>query len=48
MDDNDTKAYLEMEQVLTEAQRPRAQEIASRYREERWNRRQAMRRRSND
>ena len=34
LDDNDTRAYLEVEaQVLTEAQRPRAQEIASAYRE---------------
>jgi hypothetical protein len=34
LDDNDTRAYLEVEErVLTEAQRPRAQEIASKYRE---------------
>jgi hypothetical protein len=34
LDDNDTRAYLEMEeQVLTEAQRPPAREIASAYRE---------------
>ena len=34
LDDNDTRAYLEIEeQVLTEAQRPRAREIASAYRE---------------
>jgi hypothetical protein len=34
LDDNDTKAYLEVEeQVLTEAQRPRAREIASTFRE---------------
>ena len=34
LDDNDTRAYLEIEeQVLTEAQRPRAREIASIYRE---------------
>jgi hypothetical protein len=34
LDDNDTRAYLEIEeQVLTEAQRPRAREIASTYRE---------------
>jgi len=34
LDDNDTRAYLEVEeQVLTEAQRPRAREIASAYRE---------------
>jgi hypothetical protein len=34
LDDNDTRAYLEVEaQVLTEAQRPAAREIASAYRE---------------
>jgi hypothetical protein len=34
LDDNDTRAYLEIEeQVLTEAQRPAAREIASAYRE---------------
>ena len=34
LDANDTRAYLEIEeQVLTEAQRPRAREIASAYRE---------------
>ena len=34
LDDNDTRAYLEIEEkVLTEAQRPRAREIASAYRE---------------
>jgi hypothetical protein len=34
LEDNDTRAYLEVEeQVLTEAQRPRAREIASAYRE---------------
>jgi len=34
LDDNDTRAYLEIEeQVLTEPQRPRAREIASAYRE---------------
>jgi len=34
LDDNDTRAYLEIEErVLTEAQRPRAREIASTYRE---------------
>jgi len=33
MDDNDTRAYLDVEaNVLTEAQRPRAQEIASEFR----------------
>ena len=34
MDDNDTKAYLDAEPVLTEAQRPRAREIAEEYREQ--------------
>ena len=34
LDDNDTRAYLEIEeQVLGEAQRPRAREIAASYRE---------------
>jgi hypothetical protein len=34
LDDNDTRAYLEVEErVLTEQQRPRAQEIATAYRE---------------
>ncbi len=34
LDDDDTRAYLEVEaQVLTEQQRPRAQQIASQYRE---------------
>jgi hypothetical protein len=34
IDDNDTRAYLEIEEkVLTEAQRPRAREIASAFRE---------------
>jgi len=39
LDDNDTAAYLEAEQVLSEAQRPRAREIASRYREQVFERR---------
>ncbi len=43
MDDNDTSAYLEAEKVLTEAQRARAMEIASRFRQERWDRRHAAR-----
>jgi hypothetical protein len=34
LDDNDTRAYLEVEeQLLTAAQRPRARKIASEYRE---------------
>lgn len=48
MDDNDTRAYLEAETILTEAQRPRAREIASRFREELSDRREARRKRSND
>jgi len=38
MDDNDTNAYLEAEKVLTEQQRARATEIASKFRQERWDR----------
>ena len=39
LDDNDTRAYLEVERsVLTESQRPRAREIASRFREELYDR----------
>jgi len=39
LDDNDTRAYLQVEQsILTEAQRPRAREIASRFREELYDR----------
>jgi hypothetical protein len=33
LDDDDTRAYLEAEQLLTEEQRPHAREIASAYRE---------------
>jgi len=43
MDDNDTSAYLEAETALTEAQRHRAREIASRFREELSDRREAAR-----
>ncbi len=39
IDDNDTQAYLQAENVLTPAQQPRAREIASRFREELWDRR---------
>jgi hypothetical protein len=42
LDDNDTKAYLDAENLLTEEQRRRAREIAERFREELWDRRQAM------
>jgi hypothetical protein len=41
MDDNDTNAYLEAEKILTEQQRARATEIASKFRQERWDRRHA-------
>ena len=41
MDDNDTSAYLEAEKILTEQQRARATEIASKFRQERWDRRHA-------
>jgi hypothetical protein len=34
MDDNDVKAYLDAEALLTEAQRTRAREIAEQYREQ--------------
>jgi hypothetical protein len=43
-DENDTAAYLEAEQVLTETQRPAARDIATRYREERFDLRQGIRR----
>ncbi|HXN42404.1 MAG TPA: hypothetical protein VN918_11480 [Myxococcaceae bacterium] len=39
IDDNDTQAYLQAESVLTPEQQPRAREIASRFREELWDRR---------
>jgi hypothetical protein len=39
LDDNDTKAFLEAEQVLTEGQRDAAREIASDYRAELFDRR---------
>jgi hypothetical protein len=41
MDENDTNAYVEAEKFLSESQRPRALEIASRFREESWDRRHA-------
>ena len=40
LDDNDTSAYLEAEDVLTDTQKPGAREIASRYRQQRFERRQ--------
>jgi hypothetical protein len=41
MDDNDTSAYLEAEKILTEQQRAQATEIASKFRQERWDLRHA-------
>ncbi len=43
-DDNDTAAYLEAEQVLSETQRPVAREIATRYRGDRFDARKGIRR----
>jgi hypothetical protein len=37
LDDNDTAAFFEAEQSLTEAQKPRARELASKYREQLYN-----------
>jgi hypothetical protein len=44
LDDDDTKAFLDAEQVLTEAQRDEAREIASDYRAELYERRDLERR----
>jgi hypothetical protein len=41
LDDNDTHAYLEAEGALTEEQRSKARDIASKYREQLYNRRHA-------
>jgi hypothetical protein len=46
-DDNDTKAYLDGEGVLTEEQRSRAREIASDYREQLYERRELLSQRAN-
>jgi hypothetical protein len=43
LDENDTKAYLDAENVLTEAQRARAREIASDYREQLYEQRENAR-----
>ena len=43
MDENDTKAYLDAEVLLSESQRPRAREIAEEYREQLYDWRAAMR-----
>jgi hypothetical protein len=42
IDDNDAQAFLEAESVLTEAQRPRAREIAEQYREQLFDWRKAQ------
>jgi hypothetical protein len=46
LDENDTKAYLDAESVFTEAQKARAREIASDYREELYERRENARTKS--
>jgi hypothetical protein len=43
LDDADTAAFLRAEPVLTAAQRERAREIATSYREQLFERREAMR-----
>lgn len=43
LDEDDTKAYLDAENVLTEAQKPRAREIASDYREQLYEQRESAR-----
>jgi hypothetical protein len=40
LDENDTKAYLDVEAALTEAQKARAREIASEYREQLYEQRE--------
>jgi hypothetical protein len=37
LDDNDTQTYLEAEKALTEEQKPKAREYASKYREALFN-----------
>jgi hypothetical protein len=46
LDENDTKAYLDVEGVLAEGQKSRAREIASDYREQLYERREKARGRS--
>jgi hypothetical protein len=46
LDENDTKAYLDAESVFTEAQKTRAREIASDYREQLYEQRENARSRS--
>jgi hypothetical protein len=41
MDENDTKAYLDAEEFLTDEQKPKAREIAESYREQLYDRRAA-------
>jgi hypothetical protein len=43
LDENDTKAYLDAENVLTEEQKGRARDIASEYREQLYERREIAR-----
>jgi len=45
LDDNDTAAFFAAQEVLTEAQKPRAQEIASKYRSDLMDYREAMKQR---
>jgi hypothetical protein len=46
LDENDTKAYLDAESVFTEAQKARAREIASDYREQLYEQRESARNKS--
>jgi hypothetical protein len=46
LDENDTKAYLDAENVLTEAQKARAREVASDYREQLYEQRESARAKS--
>jgi hypothetical protein len=46
LDENDTKAYLDAENVLTEAQKGRARDIASDYREQLYEQRAMARRKA--
>jgi hypothetical protein len=47
LDDDDTKAYLDGEEVLTEPQRDQAREIASDYRAQLYNRRELLKNKAN-
>jgi hypothetical protein len=46
LDENDTKAYLDAENVLTETQKGRARDIASDYREQLYEERETARRKA--